>query len=436
MSAAVKAERLREAKDRATALLAKNKLAPALAALQSALELAPHDIALHQKSAEVLVRLGRTAEAIRAYQHVVGGWADEGHVLRAIAICKVILQLDPAHTQTQRALAELYARHRGPEHSASVPAALGSELGARRPDSRELTLELAPVAAAAQEADEPELEIEIDDSDVVVEAPSAPNVPLFSELGPSAFEAVLEGVELAAFSAGELIVREGETDQRMFALVQGSVRVLREDGGVRREVAQMEEGAFFGEMALVAGAPRLASVEAATDAVLLVFTRERMREIFRDHPSVEKALERFYRERLLANLMRSSPTFAPLTEAEREALASAFKPRSYARGDVLLRAGLPADGLHVILRGRCRPSSPDGGDFPDLHEGDVFGEISLVTGKAATATVKALSSCTVLRLPVSTFRTAVLGNPAVGAALRKLGAERLARKPAVARPAV
>lgn len=433
MIAAKAADKLRAHKDRASALLLKGKLAGAYEALQAALALAPHDIALHQKAAEVLVRLGKKPEAIRAYQHAVGGWADEGHFLRAIALCKVILQLDPAHRETQKALADLYARQRGGK-PASVPSALASELGASRPDSRELTIDVEPPepAAVLPEA-ELAIEIEVDDADLVVEAPALPQIPLFSDLGATAFQAVLEGAELCAFAPGQPIVREGDKDQTMFALVQGAARVVREDEGGRREVAQLAEGEFFGELALVAGAPRLATVEAASDAVLLAFTREKMREVFREHPSVERALERFCRERLLANVMRASPIFEPLTDAERAAIAAEFKPRSYERGDVILRAGLPADGLHVLLRGRCRVSSPEGGDYPDLREGDVFGEISLVTGKPATATVKAVSATTCLRLSAAAFKAHVLGNAAVAASLKKLGAERLARKPSLAR---
>src|SRR4051812_19298708 len=122
MSAQKREAEVRGHKDRAAQLLGKNKLEPALGSLTAALALSPHDTTLRQKQAEVLVRLNRKDEAVRAYQHVVGAWADEGHLLRAIAICKVILQLDARHTETQNALADLYARHRG-GHVASVPAA-------------------------------------------------------------------------------------------------------------------------------------------------------------------------------------------------------------------------------------------------------------------------------------------------------------------------
>jgi len=424
---------LREHKDRAAKLIAKGKLSGALEALQAALLIDSHDLALHQKKAEVLARLGRNAEAIRAYQHVVGGWAGEGLLLRAIAICKVILQLDASHTETQRALAELYARQRGGK-TTEVPAAIGAELSAKRSDSGALqTPVTAPVVEgslledAASET-EVELDIAVDAAKVEVEPPPVAPIPVLSELGPKAFQAVLEGVELVSFAPDEVIVREGDRDESMFALVQGKVRVLRGE----QEVAELAEGAFFGEMALVAGAPRFATVQAQGEVVALIFTAEEMNRIAEEHPSVARALESYCRERLLENLLRQSPLFAPLSQKEREALAESFKPRSYEKGAKIIERGRKADGFHVILRGSCKVRDDAGGEFPALHEGDVFGEISLLRNEPATATVQAQTPVTVLRLSAAAFVAQVLGNRQVSGALRKLGAERLARKAALA----
>ncbi|MBS2028010.1 MAG: cyclic nucleotide-binding domain-containing protein [Deltaproteobacteria bacterium] len=422
--------RLRDAKDQAAKLLQKNKLEPALAAFQAALALAPHDQALHQKMGETLARLGRRAEAIRAYQRAVGGWAHDGQFLRAIALCKVILQLDPAHHETQAALADLYAKTRG-NRPATVPGTLGAELKVKRPVSTEAPPPLPePIT-------EPELDLEltIDEADIeeaveveAMTAPVLPRVPLFSELSTTAFISVLEGLELRHVDPREVIVTEGEKDRTMYAVVQGRVRVLRGDASERKAVAEMDEGTFFGEMAMMTGAPRVATVEAVGKVVLMVFPPERIAAIVKEHPSVARALDKFYRDRLLQNLTRQSPLFSPLSDAQQDALAASFRPRTFTRGETILEQGKPPDGFYVILRGRCRVSDHAGGSYPDLNEGDVFGEISLVTGKPVTASVRAATACTVLRLPAAAFTAQVLGHPQVGAAVRRLGAERLARK--------
>ena len=426
-------DRLRIAKDQAAKLLLKNKLEPALHALRDALTLAPHDVALHQKLGETLARLGRRPEAIRAYQRAVGGWAHDGQFLRAIALCKVILQLDPSHQETQTALAELYAKTRA-GRPATVPMPLAVELKVKRPVSTEKPPPMPDpvteleVLAVSDEDIESEIDVEIEVDTGTETAPVLPRVPLFSELAPAAFLSVLEGLELRHYEPRDVVVTEGEADRCMFAIVQGRVRVLRGDASERKAVAEMGEGTFFGEMALVTGAPRVATIEAVGNVVLMVFPPERMADIVKEHPSVEKALEKFYRERLLQNLTRQSPLFSPLSDDQQDTLAASFRPRTFARGETILEQGKPPDGFYVILRGRCRVTERSGGSYPELNEGDVFGEISLVTGNPVTASVRAATTCTVLRLPAAAFQAQVLAHPEVGAAVRRLGAERMARK--------
>ena len=74
--------------------------------------------------------------------------------------------------------------------------------------------------------------------------------------------------------AGEVIVRQGETGGSMFVIVRGDVVVSIDPGG--REVARLEDGAFFGEMSLLTGAPRTATVRASADSDLLEITAGRI----------------------------------------------------------------------------------------------------------------------------------------------------------------
>ena len=69
--------------------------------------------------------------AIREYQHVAGRYAADGFLLKAMAICKVILNLDPQHTETQSTLAKLYATHRGESIETVLPASMSGALRTR-----------------------------------------------------------------------------------------------------------------------------------------------------------------------------------------------------------------------------------------------------------------------------------------------------------------
>src|SRR3954470_14436727 len=96
----------------AVELLLEGKLAHAAAEFEHAVRLSPGDLTLRQRLGDVYCRLGLRTHAIREFQHVAGRYAADGHLLKAIAICKVILEIDPEHQETLHTLADLYALQR------------------------------------------------------------------------------------------------------------------------------------------------------------------------------------------------------------------------------------------------------------------------------------------------------------------------------------
>src|SRR3954468_13544732 len=103
-------ERAQSHADKATELIRQGKLPHAATEFENALRVAPHDVVLRQRLGDTYLRLGLKTHAIRELQHVAGRYAADGELLKAVAICKVILEIDPEHQQTLHTLAELYAR--------------------------------------------------------------------------------------------------------------------------------------------------------------------------------------------------------------------------------------------------------------------------------------------------------------------------------------
>jgi CRP-like cAMP-binding protein len=399
---------LRRAKDRGAELLAQGKLESALAAFQEVVQAAPGEPLHRQKVAEVLHRLGRTQEAIAQYEAAAVTWARTGWLLRAIALCKVILQLDPGHTRTQALLASLHARREQPRalaarQESSLPTPPG--LTRRRPSP-------APVAASPEE-------------------PMAP-IPFFSSLGREVFLEVLAGVERRLCQPGDVIVQEGAPGSSMFIIVEGEVSVVRQ-GQTQQPVtlAKMGEGEFFGEMALLYEGTRLSSVVATTECVLLEFSRKRMEAIAARYPQLDEVVQRLYRQRLLANALRSNPLFAGWPEDLQQAVSEAFSPISVQQGEEILSRGQPAHALYLVLRGRCVAfhQHVDGREtpYPEMAEGDVFGEISLFRSKLATASVRATMPCVLLKLDQATLERLLPHHPMLHKELQRLGAERMLR---------
>jgi voltage-gated potassium channel len=89
-------------------------------------------------------------------------------------------------------------------------------------------------------------------------------VPLFHTLGSSALIEIVRALRPRVVPAGTVICRKGEMGDQMFFIVEGHVSVATPDHAV-----DLGPGSFFGEMALISGEPRSATVSAATEVSLL-----------------------------------------------------------------------------------------------------------------------------------------------------------------------
>jgi CRP-like cAMP-binding protein len=242
-------------------------------------------------------------------------------------------------------------------------------------------------------------------------------VPLFDDLPQSAFVALVNKLDYRRWSPGELILKEGDPGRSFFVIVEGRVRVFKTRGdGSEVELAQLSEGAFFGEMALLSGAPRTANVAALDEVELLEISDTVLRELVEVHPNVAVSLKNFYRQRLLNNVMTISPMFRDFDQSGRKAVVERFKMRQAAANEVLITQGKNSDGLYVVLHGGVKVVKAVDGkevELARLKEGDVFGEMSLLTRKPATATVTTLSPCIVLKLPRENFQELILTHPQI-----------------------
>lgn len=275
-------------------------------------------------------------------------------------------------------------------------------------------LHLVGAAAGAQAPATPSAEEAME----APEEPSAdvgalPKIPLFSDLPEDAFIALFERCPLKRYDAGQLVFEQGDEADAFYVICAGQTRVFRTDDGARRELATLEEGAFFGEMALLSDAARSASVEASVeDTQVLEISAEILRELSTRHPSVGTALKKFCRQRMLANVMNSAPLFRPFSRSDRRDLVQKFRAREVPRGEVLVREGQASDGLYLVLSGEVAVEAK-GQVVATLREGQLFGEMSLLTRSPATATVRATRHTSVLRLPRQDFDLLILSHPQV-----------------------
>lgn len=396
-------------KDKGTALAAKGRLPAALEEFKKAVAADPQDLTARRKVAETFARMGRIEDAIAAYQGLAGRYAVSGRILEAIAVGKVILQLDPHHEQTQRALAQFAQRREQAEQwNARLPTTMAALI------EQEKLREIPPPQPL-----EPSV-------DVAVQGGSIPEI-FFPEMPREVIVELLQRLDLRSAESGQAIVVEGEKGESMFILVHGSVKVVR-NGAPPKVIDEMGEGSFFGEIALLADVPRVASVVADDECLLLEVSRTLLNELSAKYPALPAVLNRYYRERLLANLFRSSDVFRSFTDMALAKLIDRFELRTAERGEELIRQGDAGRGLWVVLRGKCAAYDvPSGEEYPEMSEGAVFGEIALLELSPATATVRAETRCVLLFLPRQAFAEEVLVNSEAAKKLEAIARVRLQR---------
>jgi small-conductance mechanosensitive channel/CRP-like cAMP-binding protein len=108
-------------------------------------------------------------------------------------------------------------------------------------------------------------------------------VPVFQSLAPETRMQLARATTRALYAAGELVVRQGDAGASMFVVVNGEVIVTIDPGG--QEVARSGPGGFFGEMSLLTGEPRKATVRTTTDSELLEITVDAFRQFVLQNPA-------------------------------------------------------------------------------------------------------------------------------------------------------
>jgi small-conductance mechanosensitive channel/CRP-like cAMP-binding protein len=109
-------------------------------------------------------------------------------------------------------------------------------------------------------------------------------VPVLSSLAPEAHRALAAAASEHLFGDREVIVRQGDPGRSMFLIRRGRVAITI--GPEAREVAVTEAGGYFGEMSLLTGEPRSATVTARGDCTVLEINADDFRAYVRSHPEV------------------------------------------------------------------------------------------------------------------------------------------------------
>lgn len=275
---------------------------------------------------------GRPKEAVELLNNYADELALDGFSAQSIAVLKKIQKIQPGLEDVEEKLAYLIAQQsrpafdpwsRKPEPTPEPepPAEIGFEPIDSAPASPPAAVPASPPEPAPP-APAPEAEVEMTDEafraellgvieTTFVPRPDAPPVagravtgtPLFRDFEKDELVDVIKELQLVTLEPGQILFAEGEPGHSLFVLTTGLVRAYVKDGaGHPRQVRLLGEGDFFGEISILSGRPRSATLTAATPCELLELDRRRLDEIAQKRPRVWKVLKEFYDQRANSTL--------------------------------------------------------------------------------------------------------------------------------------
>ncbi|MCC7394083.1 MAG: cyclic nucleotide-binding domain-containing protein [Sphingomonadaceae bacterium] len=233
-------------------------------------------------------------------------------------------------------------------------------------------------------------------------------VAIFADVSPLQLREFMLDSETRAYRAGDVIFERNEPGSSLFAIADGSVLVEVDAQDPSRTVP-IETGSIFGEVGLISGRRRGATIRAGSDAILVEMSRAAALKLMKTAPGANRAITRISLERQLLQIFGAGLTPADLVEA-----LDGAEVESIPAGKVILTEGDTGDDIYIIRQGSMIVEKNVGGRAVFLRylpAGSYVGEMGVISGDPRNATIKAAIKSEVVKLPGAAFRKMLDAKP-------------------------
>ena len=230
------------------------------------------------------------------------------------------------------------------------------------------------------------------------------NVKLLSHITPLQLREFMLDSDIRTPAAGEVIFKRNDYTNTFFSIVDGDVQIVLDEKDPKARVA-LRRGEFFGEMSLISGRRRSATVIAGQGCVLIETPRRSMNRLINSVEAVKREIDEVF-------IMRAVQSrFAPEATSQQLAdVVSTAKLEKFKAGDVLFSEGEPGDCLHLVRTGSLTISRNIGGKDVVLSyvaAGNYVGEMALMGESLRSATARAAIATETVRLDGEGFKKLV-----------------------------
>jgi CRP-like cAMP-binding protein/Fe-S-cluster-containing hydrogenase component 2/thioredoxin reductase len=238
------------------------------------------------------------------------------------------------------------------------------------------------------------------------------SVPLFSQVTTLQLREFMLESTLLTPRKGDIIFRKFDYTNTFYSILEGTVEIelAGNDGKVRQ--IKLDKGQYFGEMGLISGRRRSATIRAGEHCVLMETPRRTMLKLIASVDDVRKRMDMVFVRNAIYNYLGNM-----LSRTAIDALvAGGVTVKRFEAKQHLFKEGDPADGMYLIRRGSVTVSRKDearGGEriLSYVAAGNYVGEMALLRDAPRSATVTATVLTEALVLDAETVRDQLIANP-------------------------
>lgn len=248
-------------------------------------------------------------------------------------------------------------------------------------------------------------------------------LPLFAELSAPQFREMLLDSKIHVLDQGEVVFEKDAHGDTFWSVVSGSVDI---NSPVNPEQSfNLGQGNFFGEMGLISGRPRAATIVSHEEQTVLLETkRNQVLKLIGSCPSLKHTIDANFFLRII-----KTSVFPEISAAELAELVSKSEQKQFNKGEVLFQEGDPADALYIILKGSVKVSKRNfaGVNVAQtyLSAGNYVGEMALLSNSTRSATVSAAVRCETLKISKEQFDLLLKNNPKTAETMELVSRQRM-----------
>jgi len=433
----------------------KTKEETQLQTYKNILEKTPNNVNIRLKLGDLYTKTGKKEAAIKEYTTAAIQYAGDGYLVKAIAVNKIIVRLDPARKEALDRLSELYFQrgitadplvqdYRKSHQEAQAPEELKTsqeeiEIPTIETQEHEISVDFEVEVIPPEEQDEGE-----DISGYLKQA------PLLSDLSDETQRWLINHCQVHTYAAQEHVIERENSQESLFIVLNGKAQVFTKDKENQDTLLEnLESGGFFGGTSLFAPMRQNQDetlenhvlVLAETSCTVLEIPKSTLAALIKKEQAIsETLLMEYYKRRASDIALARVPLFSYLDPVERRKIAEQLTPVHVRKGTTIITEGEFGDSMFVIKSGRIGVYTTlmqeDGVNviktdqerlhLATLQEGDFFGEQALITKEPRSATTIALTDVRLLKFTKQDLALVVKSYPRVGTLLKKYHQQRIA----------